>query len=161
MANRLKRHPWKVVSVGDEVDSICPRCKEETIHRVVAMVEKNIHVVICTRCKSQHRYRPSLATMRKKTPLPSKRQARVIEKLEKTKTSQSQRPLRDWLNLRETLTEENPPKYNPSENYREKQVLAHPSFGLGFVRRIVGASKIEVVFEHEVKILVMNRPKQD
>ena len=161
MANRLKRHPWKVVSVGDEVDSICPRCKEETIHRVVAMVEKNIHVVICTRCKSQHRYRPSLATMRKKTPLPSKRQARVIEKLEKTKTSQSQRPLRDWLNLRETLTEENPPKYNPSENYREKQVLAHPSFGLGFVRRIVGASKIEVVFEHEVKILVMNRAKQD
>ena len=99
--------------------------------------------------------------MRKKTPLPSKRQARVIEKLEKTKTSQSQRPLRDWLNLRETLTEENPTKYNPSENYREKQVLAHPSFGLGFVRRIVGASKIEVVFEHEVKILVMNRPKQD
>jgi len=161
LANRLKRHPWKVVSVGDEVDSICPRCKEETIHRVVAMVEKNIHVVICTRCNSQHRYRPSLATMRKKTPLPSKRQARVIEKLEKTKTSQSQRPLRDWLNLRETLTEENPPKYNPSENYREKQVLAHPSFGLGFVRRVVGASKIEVVFEHEVKILVMNRPKQD
>ncbi|MCG6981037.1 MAG: hypothetical protein LJE88_06480 [Deltaproteobacteria bacterium] len=159
MADKLRRHPWKVTSVGDEVDSICSRCKEETIHRVVAMVGENIHLVICTRCNSQHRYRPSLATMREKTPLPSKRQARIIKKLEKTKTSQSHTPLRDWLNLRETLAGENPSKYNPTENYREKQVLAHPSFGLGFVRRVVGASKIEVVFEHEVKILVMNRAK--
>lgn len=161
MADRLKRHPWKVTSVGDETDSICPRCKEETIHRVVAMVEGNIHLVICTRCNRQHRYRPSLATMRKKTPLPSKRQARLIKKLEKTKTSRPQTPLRDWQELREILAEENPSDYNPYENYKEKQVLAHPSFGLGFVRRVVDASKIEVVFEHEVKVLVMNRAKRD
>ena len=99
--------------------------------------------------------------MRKKTPLPSKRQARLIKKLEKTKTRRPQTPLKDWQELREILAGENAPDYNPSENYKEKQVLAHPSFGLGFVRRIVGASKIEVVFAHEVKILVMNRAKQD
>ena len=49
--------------MGDETDSICPRCDDETIHRVVAMKEKKIHLVICSRCNSQHRYRPSLATM--------------------------------------------------------------------------------------------------
>jgi hypothetical protein len=128
---------------------------------VVAMVEGTIHLVICTRCNRQHRYRPSLATMRKKTPLPSKRQARLIKKLEKTKTSRPQTPLRDWQELREILAEENPSDYNPYENYKEKQVIAHPSFGLGFVRRVVDTSKIEVVFEHEVKVLVMNRAKQD
>jgi hypothetical protein len=161
LADRLKRHPWKVTSVGDEVDSTCPRCKEETIHRVVAMVEKKIHLVICTRCNSQHRYRPSLAAMAKKTPLPSKSQARLIKKLEKTKTPQPQAPFRDWQKLKEISAEVKPLDYDPSEEYEENQAVVHPSFGLGFVRRIVDSSKIEVVFEREVKILVMNRPKQD
>jgi len=153
LADRLRRHPWKITSVGDETDSICPRCKEETIHRVVAMVEKKIHLVICTRCKSQH----SLAAMRKKTPLPSKRQARLLKKLEESKTPQPQAPLGDWQRLREISAEIKPLDYDPSEEYRENQAVAHPTFGLGFVRRVVDACKIEVVFEREVKMLVMNR----
>jgi hypothetical protein len=161
LADRLSRHPWKATSVGDEADSICPRCKEETIHRVVAMVEKKIHLVICTRCKSQHRYRPSLAAMRKKTPLPSKRQARLLKKLEESKTPQPQAPLRDWQRLREISAEMKPLDYDPSEEYRANQAVIHSTFGLGFVRRVVDASKIEVVFEREVKILVMNRPKRN
>jgi hypothetical protein len=128
---------------------------------VVAMVEKKIHLVICTRCKSQHRYRPSLAAMRKKTPVPSKRQARLLRKLEETKTPQPQAPLMDWQRLREISAEMKPLDYDPSEAYRENQAVAHSIFGLGFVRRVVDASKIEVVFEREVKILVMNRPKRN
>ncbi len=147
--------------MGDEADSICPRCKEETIHRVVAMVEKKIHLVICTRCNSQHRYRPSLAAMTKKTPLPSKRQARLLKKLEKTKTPRRREPLRDWQKLREISPEVKPLDYDPSEKYMENQAVAHQTFGLGFVRRVVDASKIEVVFERQVKILAMNRPKRD
>ena len=161
MADRLRRHPWKVISVGDEADSLCPRCKEETIHRVVAMVEKKIHLVICTRCNSQHRYRPSLAAMRKKTPLPSRRQARLIRKLEETKTPLPQTPLDHWQKLRETLAEVKPLDYDPGEKYRENQAIIHPTFGLGFVTRVIDASKIEVVFERQVKILVMNRPRRD
>jgi len=161
LADRLSRHPWKVTSVGDEADSICPRCKEETIHRVVAMVEGKIHLVICTRCNSQHRYRPSLAAMKKKTPLPSERQARVLKKLEKSKTPQAKAPLRDWQNFKEVYPEVKTLDYDPSEEYRENQAVAHPIFGLGFVRKVINASKVEVVFEREVKILVMNRPKQD
>ena len=161
MADRLKRHPWKVISVGDETDSICPRCKEETIHRVVAIFEKKIHLVICTRCNSQHRYRPSLTVMRKKPPLPSKRQASLIKKLEKRKTPQPQAPLDDWQKFKEISSGVKPLDYDPAEKYRENQAVAHPTFGLGFVSRVIDASKIEVVFEREVKILVMNRPKRD
>ena len=159
MADRLTRHPWKVISVGEEADSICPRCKEETIHRVVAIVERKIHLVICTRCNSQHRYRPSLAAMRKKTPLPSRRQARLIKKLEKTKTPQPQTPLDDWQKLREISAKVKPSDYDPGEKYRKNQAITHPTFGLGFVSRVIDASKIEVVFERQVKILVMNRPR--
>ena len=159
MADRLTRHPWKVISVGEEADSICPRCKEETIHRVVAIVERKIHLVICTRCNSQHRYRPSLAAMRKKTPLPSRRQARLIKKLEKSKSPLPQTPLDHWQRLREISAEVKPLDYDPGEKYRENQAIIHPTFGLGFVSRVIDASKIEVVFERQVKILVMNRPR--
>ena len=128
---------------------------------MVAMVEGKIHLVLCTRCHRQHRYRPSLAAMRKKTSLPSKRQARLIKKLEKSKTPQPQAPLGDWQKLQEISAELKPADYDPGEKYRANQALVHQTFGLGFVRRVVSASKIEVVFEHEVKILVMNRARRD
>lgn len=126
---------------------------------MVAMVEGKIHLVLCTRCNSQHRYRPSLAAMKKKTPLPSERQARVLKKVEKSKTLQAKGPLRDWQHFKEISPELNPLDYDPSEAYKENQAVAHPVFGLGFVRKVIDASKVEVVFEDEVKILVMNRPR--
>jgi hypothetical protein len=97
--------------------------------------------------------------MRKKTPLPSERQARVLKKLEESKTPQPHEPLRDWQNFREILAEVKPLAYDPSEEYRENQAVDHPIFGLGFVRRVIDASKVEIVFEREVKVLVMNRPR--
>ena len=145
--------------MGDEADSICPRCKEETIHRVVAMLEGKVHLVICSRCKSQHKYRPSLAAMRRKVPLPSERQAKVLKKVEAARTSHSQVGLKEWQALKEVAGEMEPLPYDPGDSYSEKQIVSHPTFGLGFVRKVIDASKVEVVFEREVKILVMNRPK--
>jgi hypothetical protein len=145
--------------VGDETDSICPRCDDETIHRVVAMKEKKIHLVICTRCNSQHRYRPSLATITRKVPLPSERQAKVLKKVESARTSRPQMSLKEWQALKEVAGEMEPLPYDPDASYSEKQAVAHATFGLGFVRKVIDTSKIEVVFEHQVKILVMNRPK--
>lgn len=159
MVDRLKGHPWKTTSVGDETDSICPRCDDETIHRVVAMKEKKIHLVICTRCNSQHRYRPSLATITRKVPLPSERQAKVLKKVESARTSRPQMSLKEWQALKEVAGEMEPLPYDPDASYSEKQAVAHATFGLGFVRKVIDTSKIEVVFEHQVKILVMNRPK--
>jgi hypothetical protein len=97
--------------------------------------------------------------MRKKTPLPSERQARVVKKLEERKTPQPKEPLRDWQNFREIFPEVEPLDYHPSGQYRENQAVAHPTFGIGFVRKVINPSKMEVVFEREVKILVMNRAK--
>lgn len=159
MADRLRRHPWKTTSVGDETDSICPRCKEETIHRVVVMMEGKVYRVICTRCNSQHRYRPSLSAMRKKVPLPSERQAKVLKKIASAQASQGQETLAEWLRFKEHVGEVTPSPYTLSVVYQENQALVHPAFGLGFVRKVIGASKMEVVFEYEVKILAMNRPR--
>ena len=146
--------------MGDETDSICPRCDDETLHRVVAMKEKKIHLVLCSRCNSQHRYRPSLATITRKVPLPSERQARVLKKVESARTSRPQMSLKEWQALKEVAGEMEPLPYDSSASYSEKQIVSHPTFGLGFVRKVIDNSKIEVVFEYEVKVLVMNRPKR-
>ena len=145
--------------MGDETDSICPRCDDETIHRVVAMKDKKIHLVLCRRCNSQHRYRPSLATITRKVPLPSERQARVLKKVESDRTSRPQVSLKEWQVLKEVAGEMEPKPYHPTASYSEKQIVAHPTFGLGFVRKVIDKSKIEVVFEYEVKVLAMNRPR--
>ena len=159
LADRLSKHPWKATSVGDEIDSICSRCKEETIHRVVAMVEGKVHLVICTRCNSQHRYRPSLAAMKSKVSLPSERQAKVVKKIESARTSRTQKSPKEWHSLKENAAEVEPLPYDPGASYSENQVVFHPTFGLGFVRKVIAAHKVEVVFERAVKVLVMNRPK--
>ena len=157
MVDRLKGHPWKTASVGDETDSICPRCDDETIHRVVAMKQKKIHLVLCRRCNSQHRYRPSLATITRKVPLPSERQAKILKKVESARSSRPQVSLKEWRALQEMAGEMEPLTYNPTASYSVKQIVAHPTFGLGFVRKVIDKSKIEVVFEYEVKVLAMNR----
>ena len=99
--------------------------------------------------------------MRKKTPLPSERQARILKKIEEAKRPQAKEPLKDWQNFKEIAGETKPLDYDPSQVYDENQPLSHPTFGLGFVRKVIDTSKVEVVFEREVKILVMNRPKGD
>jgi hypothetical protein len=49
--------------------------------------------------------------------------------------------------------------YNQYTVYLEGQAIDHPVFGLGFVRKVMGATKVEVIFEQEVKVLVMNRTR--
>jgi hypothetical protein len=126
---------------------------------VVAMKEKKIHLVLCRRCNSQHRYRPSLATITRKVPLPSERQAKVLKKVESAKTSRPQVSSKEWKALKEVAGEMEPLPYDSSASYSEKQIVSHRIFGLGFVRKVIDKSKIEVVFEYEVKILAMNRKK--
>jgi hypothetical protein len=143
--------------VGDEIDCACSRCKDETIHRVVAMAAGKIHLVICSRCGSQHRYRPSLADLTKKVPLPSERQARVLKKIASTKASQHEETLQEWQNFMDSAGEVEPLPYDQGISYCENQAVAHPTFGTGFVRKVIDATKMEVVFEGQVKILAMNR----
>ncbi len=97
--------------------------------------------------------------MTRKVPLPSERQAKVLKKVESARTSHPQVPLKEWQALKEMAGEIKPLPYDPGGSYSEKQIVSHPTFGLGFVRKVIDGSKVEVVFEREVRILVMNRSK--
>ena len=147
---------WKSPSVGDEIDSRCPRCKEETIHRVVAMMTGSVHLVICTRCNSQHRHRESLRGT-KKVAWPTERQAKVLLKYRASKEPKSQALLQEWQAMKESAAETEAVVYDQRRTYEQGQALQHPSFGLGFVRRLTGPHKMEVVFADQVKVLAMGR----
>jgi hypothetical protein len=159
LVDKTKIRKWKTPEVGDEIDSICSRCHEETIHRIVATVETSVHTVICTRCGNQHRHRPSLAARVRKVPLPTERQAKVLKKIAAAQSTGIKGPLEAWQILKENAAEEESLPYDPSLSYLESQAIEHPTFGLGFVFKVLDPTKIEVVFEHQIKILVMNRPK--
>ena len=158
MVDRIKITKWKTPEAGDEIDSICSRCSEETIHRIVAIMENRVHTVICTRCGNQHRHQPSLASRLRRASLPTERQAKVLKKIAAARATGSQGPLEAWQILKEQSGAVEPFAYNQSVSYEERQAIEHPTFGLGFVRKVIDSAKIEVVFEHQIKILVMNRP---
>ena len=148
----------KMISVGDEIDSICTRCKEETIHRVVAMVEGRVHLVICTRCWGQHRYRPSPEAKPKRASS-TKRQTKGRVHAKTGQSSRPKEPLEEWQNHRKNAEDIRPQSYDQSSSYRVGQSIEHLSYGPGFVRKVIGSTKMEVLFQWEVKVLVMNRPR--
>ena len=154
--NEVKMPLWKSPTVGDEIDSRCSRCKEVTIHRVVAMMTGSVHLVICTRCNSQHRHRASL-TGTKKVAWPSERQAKVLLKYRAAKEPKSQALLQQWQAMKESAGAMEPTPYDQRQAYAQGQAVQHPVFGLGFVRRLTGPNKMEVVFADQVKVLVMGR----
>ena len=123
------------------------------------MLENSVHTVICTRCGNQHRHRPSLASRLRKVSLPTERQAKVLKKIAAAQSTGSQDPLEAWQILKEQSGAVEPFPYDQSVSYQERQAIEHPTFGLGFVSKIINSTKIEVVFEHQIKILIMNRPK--
>jgi hypothetical protein len=147
---------WKAPAVGDEIDSRCPRCKEETIHRVVAMMTGSVHLVLCTRCNSQHRHR-ALLYGAKKVAWPTERQAKVLLKYRAAKEPKSQALRQQWQTMKESAGEIAPAAYDQRQAYTQGQAVQHPVFGLGFVRKLTGPSKMEVVFADRVKVLVMDR----
>jgi hypothetical protein len=99
--------------------------------------------------------------MRKKVALPTELQARVLSKIASAQVSRRQESQEEWLRLKEVIGDAEPLAYDLSFSYEENQVVAHPTFGLGFVRRVIDAFKIEVIFEYETKVLAMNRPKSE
>jgi hypothetical protein len=147
---------WKSPSVGDEIDCRCPRCKEETIHRVVAMMAGSVHLVICTRCNSQHRHGPSVRGAKRVT-LPTERQAKVLLKYREAQAPKAKAPLSEWQAMKGSAGEVQPLAYDQKDDYLPGQAIHHPLFGLGFVRKLAGPHKIEVVFADRVKVLVMGR----
>ncbi|MFH1137729.1 MAG: hypothetical protein V1816_16805 [Pseudomonadota bacterium] len=138
---------------GSEIDAFCTKCRLVTNHRVVAMLDGVVKRVICLTCEGQHNFRPPPG--QKKTGAPKiKRERKGVVR---TMSAAGKAPLTDWVRLKESLPpEEEIIPYRLSDAFEEGQAIEHPKFGLGFVAKVLNNQKINVLFERELKTLVMN-----
>ncbi len=136
-----------MLKVGGEVDGFCTRCEMTLAHTIIAMVEGRPVKVECNTCHGVHRFRgdvPGGGTARRSTQggAPAERRTR-------------ERP--STISFDEVLREKNlamAQRYSPKATYQVDQVIEHPTFGLGWVSAVRDATKIEVTFRTDVKVLV-------
>lgn len=134
-----------MLKVGGEVDCFCTKCEMNLAHTIIAMVAGRPVKVECNTCHGVHRFRgtlPGAAAAKKPRAAAASRPAR-------------ERPV--TVSFEAALREKNlamAQRYSPRAIYQLDQVIEHPVFGLGWVSAIRDATKVEVTFRSEVKVLV-------
>jgi hypothetical protein len=127
---------------GGNVDCWCGKCKMLLAHTIEAMVGEKPARVQCNTCKAQHGYKataPKEATGKPRTRAPGKGRATRYETLIKGKNAGS------------------PKRYSSSDTYESGDVVEHPTFGVGAVTGLRDTTKIEVLFDGGLKILIHRR----
>jgi hypothetical protein len=134
-----------MLKVGGEVDSFCTKCQMTLAHTIHAIVGGRPVKVECNTCHGIHRFRgdaPASASVAKpRVPGTPARPARE----------------RAIVSFEETLRGKNlamAQRYSPKTRYELDQVIEHPTFGVGWVSAVRDATKIEVTFRTDVKVLV-------
>ncbi|MBL8149279.1 MAG: hypothetical protein JNN15_05065 [Blastocatellia bacterium] len=121
--------------VGQEIEAFCGRCRMDRTHRIVAQdPDGSIKKVICGMCNSYRNYKqPSPRSTTKRAASRTSTSTVVEEKLFPSRN------------------------YNMKESYKEGEVIAHPTFGVGKVLSERDQHKIEVKFADGIRILLQNR----
>jgi len=134
----------KKLAAGQEVDSFCTRCQLDLAHVIVAMDGARIARVQCKTCKTVHAHR---------TRAPAPRAPRGEHPRGRGSLS-----TRDYDRLTQNRDLSRPRPYRPATGFAGGDVLAHATFGVGVVNRVLADSKIEVAFPGGLRVLVHNRP---
>ena len=130
--------PNSTLSIGDQIEARCKKCRKSTSHSIVTMNEAEPPGVRCNTCDDEHDYRVP-ATVRK---TPTRRT--VDPKIAECKA---------WEELRPSLNSAMATNYSMTTAFKVKSLMNHPVFGLGIVQRLVGPRKVEVLFEDGKKTM--------
>lgn len=132
-------------SAGKEVLSYCGKCKLPLGHIIVSMKDKvTIGKVECNTCHAIHQY---------KDP------ATKTKKVKKSAGTVKRKSSRKSMSVGELWMEEMGRASGKAKSYsvRDKFILGdiidHKKFGPGIVQELID-DKMEVLFEHEIKLLV-------
>jgi hypothetical protein len=135
-----------MLKVGGEVDSVCTRCEMTLAHTIIAMVQNLPVKVECNTCHGVHRFRGDLPASARRGPSAA--------------AAKASRPARErpvTISFDEVLRSKNlamAQPYSPKTAFAVDQVIEHRLFGLGWVSAVKDATKIEVTFRMDVKLLV-------
>lgn len=154
----------KLIQAGSSVESQCRKCKTVTDHHVVAMDGALIVKVECKFCKGRHAYKAPNAEPKAKAPAAARpkktaatpagqpslaRQTAAANRQSAAASRQAQAMAEQWEKLVAPCV--NPVTYSMERSFRTGDVINHPSFGLGYVQKVMKPSTIEVRFKDAVR----------
>lgn len=132
---------------GQEVDAPCGRCKGETRHMILSITDGVPEKLICSTCKSVHKFRAA-------KPEPAPRASRPTAA---TRAAVPRAAVASPSRFQELMLEEHASTtaqpYSVAVKWDEGMWMDHPSFGLGKVQRRSGR-KVDVLFRDGLKTLV-------
>ena len=145
--------------VANEALAYCTSCKMDLNHTVVAMKGDRIAKVQCRTCKKEHVYKaPKGITEPGKEGEEDTSASGVRKTSKRTKKKESEpeaNPIEmEWEKL--MVTHKNTPmkSYNTKGVFDLGDKLNHPTFGEGIVGKLIYPNKLEVIFRHDVKVLI-------
>ena len=125
-------------AVGGEVEAWCGKCKELRTHDIVAVIDEQPKQVLCTFCKSRHGYRTEPArgaagdeSAAKNVPIMTSSRA----------GGKNDKATKERLQLeRELLDAVTAPQFDPLDNFKPGQIIAHPKWGRGKIESVLRGS---------------------
>lgn len=134
-----------VHSVGDTVSSRCTKCKTTTRHVIVSLVAGEPAKVQCTVCQGFHNYRAPAKPGAHSRPSKSgavRRRPAPVSAVEE-----------EWQQRVEEGNAADIRPYTMDTSLRAGDLIDHPSFGLGWVRRTLSPNTVEVLFRDAIRRL--------
>ncbi|MEW6488881.1 MAG: hypothetical protein AB1578_13325 [Thermodesulfobacteriota bacterium] len=140
-------------SVGEPIASRCTKCRRETRHVIVSVVGDAAARVECTVCEGVHNYRSPLP--KAAAPRPAASAGPRPSRPRAARSAAASAVEQEW-ELRVGGKDPAGAVSYPTAGgrLRSGDLLAHATFGLGVVRKIIPPNKIEVLFRAGIKRLV-------
>jgi len=144
-----------VLSVGENVDAYCLKCKLVLAHLILFKVDGVVNRVKCKTCGAEHKYRGT-APAAKKTATVRAAGAVRAKKPATPKATVNDAPLQWDLKSRNMPPATTIRNYSIKETFKVNHVINHPVFGIGFVEKVVTDKSISVLFNDSVRLMGMN-----
>ncbi len=138
-------------NVAKEVLSYCTSCKMDLNHIIVAMQGDRIAKVQCKTCQKIHAYKAAKGvTEPSAAPKPAKKKTKKASAEEQMASSVEA----EWEKLMAVHKAAAVKPYTIKTQFTIGDKLKHATFGEGIVGKLIYPNKIEVIFQHDVKILI-------
>jgi len=144
-----------VLSVGDNIDSYCLKCKLVLAHVILFKVDGVVNRVKCKTCGAEHKYRATVPRVKKAAAMRTPSAARG-RKPAAAKVTVNDAPLQWDLRNRNMPPETSIRDYYVKDTFKVSHVINHPVFGVGFVEKVESDKSIFVLFSDKVRLMGMN-----
>lgn len=141
--------------IGKEIDADCTKCKMLLNHIIVSEICGMVSKVQCKTCGSVHKYRNGAKKAAPGKREPAARTAKSKSSVNR-QTKESEFQAR-WQKKKDAMpADPDIIDYSPQSGYGPSDIIRHATFGLGFVDRVLSKTRVEILFQTGLKLMLMN-----